>query len=205
MIRGKGCGGIWTSSSTGATSMQGCQGQDAKSMGSRLWMCHGDAKARDSRSWWRGCWSRANLANESQNKKAETSQKIITKHQKPIQNSHKASFSHRKYEYLKKEFHKLGIKIRTSSVKWDYWQALLSRGDRRLCDYLIAVYKAGANLGAFKQTYKEFNMENKLPPSDYFALKNHDLDEILTWDFISLQPEKKSLISEYKRLLNDIK
>ncbi len=111
----------------------------------------------------------------------------------------------KKYEYLKKEFHKLGIKIRTSSVKWDYWQALLSRGDRRLCDYLIAVYKAGANLGAFKQTYKEFNMENKLPPSDYFALKNHDLDEILTWDFISLQPEKKSLISEYKRLLNDIK
>ena len=111
----------------------------------------------------------------------------------------------KKYEYLKKEFHKLGIKIRTSSVKWDYWQAVLSRGDRRLCDYLFSVYKTGANLGAFKQTYKEFCNNKLLPSSDYFALNNHEHDEILAWDFISLYPEKNALISEYKRLLHDIK
>lgn len=111
----------------------------------------------------------------------------------------------KKYEYLKKEFHKLGVKIRTSSVKWDYWQALLSRGDRRLADYLIHVYKEGANLGAFKQSYKYFYDNNLLPHSDTYALKNHDTDEILAWDFIAITPEKKALIAEYKRLLPDIK
>ena len=111
----------------------------------------------------------------------------------------------KKYEYLKKEFHKLGVKIRTSSVKWDYWQALLSRGDRRLADYLIHVYKEGANLGAFKQSYKYFSNNNLLPSSDSYALKKHDVDEILAWDFISISPEKKALISEYKRLLQVIK
>ena len=106
---------------------------------------------------------------------------------------------------MKKEFHKLGVKIRTSSVKWDYWQALLSRGDRRLADYLIHVYKEGANLGAFKQSYKYFYDNNLLPHSDTYALKNHDTDEILAWDFIAITPEKKALIAEYKRLLPDIK
>lgn len=107
----------------------------------------------------------------------------------------------KKYEYLKKEFHKLGVKIRTSSVKWDYWQALLSRADRRICDYLIDVYRSGANLGAFKQSYKKMHEDNLLPDSDIFALKNHALEEILPWDFIKLQPSKQALIAEYKRLL----
>lgn len=107
----------------------------------------------------------------------------------------------KKYEFLKKEFHKLGVKIRTSSVKWDYWQALLSRGDRRLSDFLIAVYKSGANLGAFKQTYKEFRKEKKLPTSDHYAIKNKELNSILPWDFINMCPGKESLIREYHRLL----
>ena len=111
----------------------------------------------------------------------------------------------KKYEYLKKEFHKLGMKIRTSSVKWDYWQALLSRGDRRLADYLVDVYKSGANLGAFKQCYKKFVDSKNLPSSDDYALNNHDPNEILAWDFISITPDKNSLIAEYKRLLPDIK
>lgn len=107
----------------------------------------------------------------------------------------------KKYEYLKKEFHKLGVKIRTSSVKWDYWQALLSRGDRRLGDYLTEVYKEGGNLGAFKQSYKKLRDEKILPPSDSFALKKKDLDKPLPWDFIKMPPGKEALINEYHRLL----
>ena len=107
----------------------------------------------------------------------------------------------KKYEYLKKEFHKLGIKIRTSSVKWDYWQAVLSRGDRRLCNYLIQVYKEGGNLGAFKQVYKKFEEKKLLPPSDYYAIEKKDTDKELPWDFIKTYPFKEALISEYKRLL----
>ncbi len=108
-----------------------------------------------------------------------------------------------KYEYLKKEFHKLGVKIRTSSVKWDYWQALLSRGDRRLADYLISVYKNGGNLGAFKQTYNEMKKTCQLPSSDFYATAGKELHDNLPWDFIKITPGKEHLISEYKRLLAD--
>lgn len=106
-------------------------------------------------------------------------------------------------EYLKKEFHKLGVKIRTSSVKWDYWQALISRGDRCLCDYLVSVYKDGANLGAFKQTYKNMYKQKLLPPSEEFALRKRDINENLPWDFIKMPPSKEALIKEYQRLLGE--
>lgn len=107
----------------------------------------------------------------------------------------------KKYEYLKKEFHKLGVKIRTSSVKWDYWQALLSRGDRRLGKFLIQVYKDGGNLGAFKQSYKKLREEKLLPTSDSFALKKLETNKVLPWDFIKTYPYKEALIKEYQRLL----
>jgi radical SAM superfamily enzyme YgiQ (UPF0313 family) len=103
-----------------------------------------------------------------------------------------------KYNYLKKQFHKCGIKIRTSSISWDYYQSLLSRGDRRLGQYLIEVYKEGGNLGAFKQVYKR--MEKLLPPADEFALNEIPTDSNLPWNFIKTAPGAESLIKEYERL-----
>ena len=107
----------------------------------------------------------------------------------------------KKYEYLKKEFHKIGVKIRTSSVKWDYWQALFSRGDRRICDLLIDVYQNGGNLGAFKQSYKRMQEKGLLPDSDEIVLRKRELSEILPWDFIDITPSNDALKKEYKRLL----
>ena len=107
----------------------------------------------------------------------------------------------KKYEYLKKEFHKIGVKIRTSSVKWDYIQALLSRGDRRLCDYLISVFESDCNLGAFKNAYKQLCKAKKLPDSDYFALKEKQIEDNLPWDFIENTFSSKDLAKEYNRLL----
>lgn len=107
----------------------------------------------------------------------------------------------KKYEYLKKEFHKIGVKIRTSSVKWDYWQALLSRGDRRICDLLIEVYQNGGNLGAFKQSYKHLQEKGLLPNSDEITLNKRELTETLPWDFIDINPSNEALKKEYNRLL----
>lgn len=107
----------------------------------------------------------------------------------------------KKYSYLKKEFHKSGIKIRCSSVKWDYYQAVFSRGDRRLAEYAIEVYKQGSNIGAFKNVYKNMQKTGKLPSSDSFALDNIDLNSNLVWNFINLHNDKKALELEYKRLV----
>lgn len=106
-----------------------------------------------------------------------------------------------KQNYLKKEFHKLGIKARFSSIKWDYYQALLSRGDERLTDYFLKVYELGGNIGAFKTAYREIAKEQTLPDSDYFAARHYDLDEELPWNFIEIYPGKDFLKKEHARLL----
>jgi len=102
-----------------------------------------------------------------------------------------------KISYLKKEFHKLGISANFSSPKWDYYQAVLSRGDSSLGNYLIDVYKKGGKLGAFKSAAKE----NKID-TDYFALVNYPLDKELPWNFIEVCPGVEFLTTEHNRLLN---
>lgn len=108
----------------------------------------------------------------------------------------------KKQNYLKKEFHKLGIKANFSSPKWDYYQALLSRGGRELCDYVLKVYELGGNIGAFKTAYKEIAKLNNLPDSDFYAQRAYDLSENLPWNFIDVPPGKEFLIREHARLLS---
>lgn len=107
----------------------------------------------------------------------------------------------KKQNYLKKEFHKLGIKANFSSAKWDYYQSLLSRGDGRLGEYILKVYELGGNLGAFKTAYKEVAKKCALPSSDTFAQDSIDFETPLAWDFIEVAPGKDFLIKENKRLL----
>ena len=103
-----------------------------------------------------------------------------------------------KSAYLKKEMHKLGIEVSVSSAKWDYWQAVLSRGDKSLGDFLVEVYKKGGKLGAFKSSAKKFNID-----TDYFALENYSYDTPLPWDFIDIRPGKEFLIKENERLIKE--
>ena len=103
----------------------------------------------------------------------------------------------KKSNYLRKELHKLGIQAVISSAKWDYWQALLSRGDDKLTDFLIEVYRQGGKLGAFKKAAKELNID-----TDYYVLKNYEYDKVLPWDFIETMPGKEFLIKECERLIN---
>jgi len=106
-----------------------------------------------------------------------------------------------KQNYLKKEFHKLGIKANFSSIKWDYYQGLLSRGGGELSDFILKVYEYGGNLGSFKTAYKEIAKLQNLPGSDSYTTREYDLNEALPWDFIEVAPGKEFLKKEYKRLL----
>lgn len=97
--------------------------------------------------------------------------------------------------FLKKEFHKLGLKVSFSSIKWDYFQTVLSRGDETLTDYLLDVYKNGGNLGAFKKSAKGL-----IDFSNY--IDEIDVNSELAWDFIKFRPNKTSLLQEHSRLLS---
>ena len=103
-----------------------------------------------------------------------------------------------KSNYIKKEMHKIGVHATVSSAKWDYWQAVLSRGDSRLADLLEEVYKTGGKLGAYKKAAVKFNID-----TDEIAHGNWSFDSQLPWDFIELNPGKEFLIKENQRLLND--
>lgn len=100
-----------------------------------------------------------------------------------------------KERYLKKELHKLGVKASFSSAKWDYWQAVLSRGDCSLSDFLIETYRLGGKLGAFRSAAKKYRIN-----ADNFALETYDFEKELPWDFIDIKPGKKFLIEECKKL-----
>lgn len=102
-----------------------------------------------------------------------------------------------KSNFLKKELHKLGITAHVSSIKWDYWQAVLSRGDASLNDFILDVYKNGGKLGAFKASAKKFNIN-----TDCFATANYSFDANLPWDFIKISPGKEFLINENQKLIN---
>ena len=101
-----------------------------------------------------------------------------------------------KITYLKKEFHKIGVDVSISSAKWDYYQAVLSRGDERLSDYLLEVYNLGAKIGAYKKAAKNLGVN-----TDYYAIDCYEYSKNLPWDFIDIKPGKDFLIEESKRLL----
>lgn len=98
--------------------------------------------------------------------------------------------------FLKKELHKLGIQSTVTSPKWDYYQAVLSRGDSKLTEFLIKVYEYGGKLGSYKRAAKELKLD-----LDYYATENYSYDKELPWDFIEMIPGKEFLISESKRLI----
>lgn len=102
-----------------------------------------------------------------------------------------------KIKYLTKEFHKLGIESKFSSPKWDYYQTLLSKGDESLTDYLIAVYREGGKLGAFKNCAKSLNID-----TDKFVTHELNQEDELPWDSIIIPtPGKQLLKNEYNRLM----
>lgn len=102
----------------------------------------------------------------------------------------------KKSNYLKKELHKIGVQSSISSPKWDYYQAVLSRGDGNLTNYLIEIYNQGGKIGAFKKAAKDLNIN-----TDYYAIENYDYKKTFPWDFIEIKPGKEFLISESQRLL----
>lgn len=100
----------------------------------------------------------------------------------------------KKQKYIEKEMAKIGISSKFSSIKWDYWQTILSRGDSDLGKFMVEVYKNGGKNSAYKSAIKNLNIDvSKL-------IDGYDENDVLPWSFIeNTSPEL--LKNEYKRLL----
>lgn len=106
-----------------------------------------------------------------------------------------------KSNYLKKELHKIGVKFRPTSPKWDYLQAVLSMGDRRIAPLLEQLYAMETSYGVWRRIYKELKSQNpSMPDFDWYAIRNKSDDEILPWALIDSGISNEKLINERKRL-----
>lgn len=88
--------------------------------------------------------------------------------------------------------------FRPQSAKWDYFQAILSRGDRRLSPWIIQFYQLGSHLGSINRSMKELPeaVKNTIPDLDWYALRERPKDEILPWDMLFLSVSKEILYKE---------
>ena len=100
----------------------------------------------------------------------------------------------KKQKFLEKEFSKIGISTKFSSIKWDYWQTLLSRGGSELGKFMIEVYKKGGRNGAYKSAVKELGINISAP------IKGYAIEETLPWNVIENYTSSEQLCNEYKRL-----
>ena len=75
--------------------------------------------------------------------------------------------------------------------KWNYVQALLSLGDRRVGEILMAVHRLDGN---WVKAFKDVNIN-----PDFYVYRPKSFTEILPWDIVDLGTSKKALISECKK------
>ncbi len=83
------------------------------------------------------------------------------------------------------------INVIADVPKWNYVQALLSLGDRRVADILLAVHRAGGN---WTRALKAVNVN-----PDFYVYREKDVDELLPWDLIDVGVPKKHLAYEYRK------
>lgn len=104
-----------------------------------------------------------------------------------------------KVELLKKELFIKGVSFSWNDFELSQTEAILARGDRRLCSVVEAAYRKGCVFDGWQQCFKydkwlEALNENGLKPEDY--TREFGEDEILPWDFIDIFVSKKFFISE---------
>ncbi len=85
------------------------------------------------------------------------------------------------------------VKVIHDLPKWNYIQALLSLGDRRVSGILLSAH---ANKGNWPKALKEVNVN-----PDFYVYRRKDVEEILPWDFIDHGIDKEYLINEYRKAM----
>jgi radical SAM superfamily enzyme YgiQ (UPF0313 family) len=98
-------------------------------------------------------------------------------------------------EAIKREHN---IELRYESPKESYFQALLSRGDRRVKNYLYNAYLQKKDWKWILQN-KHKELQGIVPPVSFFAERRIPYDEVLPWDIVDSRVDKKLLQREAMR------
>ena len=110
-----------------------------------------------------------------------------------------------KQQFLKEKLNNKNIKYSWHNPFVSRLEAVISRGDKKICDLLYEAYKNGAkfdsweeclNLEAWDKAFKKLDIK----PEEY-ASKEYDLDYEFEWDNIMHGVEKEFLKKEYKKAI----
>ena len=113
-------------------------------------------------------------------------------------------------KYLKSKTDRIkGVKINYHEKYVSQIEAVVTRGDEKLCDYIEALYKKGCYLDAWgeyfdKNVWFETALECGFSLEDY-AKKSFKLDEELPWNFINIGVDKDWFKAEYKKAFDQPK
>ena len=104
--------------------------------------------------------------------------------------------------YLKEQIKNIkGVKINYHEQSVSQIEAVLTRGDGKLCDYIEALYKKGCYLDAWGEYFREevwYDTAKELGISlENLAQKEYAREEFLPWNFIDTGLDKDWLINEY--------
>jgi radical SAM family uncharacterized protein len=103
----------------------------------------------------------------------------------------------RKQRFLDKAVRKIGnMNLIHDLPKWEYFQALLSRGDRRIGRLIRTAHEMG---GDWKKAARELGMD-----TDFYVTRRRAFDEALAWDFIDIGVRKDYLRNEFERALKGL-
>lgn len=87
--------------------------------------------------------------------------------------------------------------------KTSYMEAVLARGDRKLCDVLIKAYEKGAKFDGWSE-YFDFELWQEAlaecnVDGDFYVYRQRSYDEILPWDFIDIGVTRKYIERENEK------
>ena len=108
-----------------------------------------------------------------------------------------------KYQVILEKLRRSGIKIDWPDYEAAFFEAVLSRGDRRLADVIETAWKLGAKFDSWHEFF-DYSLWEKafhtcgLDPEDY-AYRERIEDETLPWEHIFCGVTKKYLYDEFLR------
>ncbi|MDB9468275.1 B12-binding domain-containing radical SAM protein [Dolichospermum circinale] len=100
--------------------------------------------------------------------------------------------SEKRLQLLQKKLKPQGIEFRPESYNWSIIQALLSRGDRRLCQLLELTRDFGESLGSYKRAFKQ--LKGQIPNLDFYVYSNWSTEQILPWNHLQGPLPQSTLI-----------
>ncbi len=113
-----------------------------------------------------------------------------------------------KQEILRELLKHPAIKFQWHGRESSLWEAVLSRGDRRLGKIMLAAYEKGKSFDSWEEffdfnTYKDL-MEQEGLDISFYIHRSRGYEEYLPWDIIDCGVSKNFLIDEHKKAMAGI-